>query len=152
MSMEGSRRARFTNVAPTAGEFTVAVLLAGLFFILITPLVVQGGVAWATSGGFALPNGHLLDAYAGLLQGRFGAGLHRGVADTLPVQTRQSAWAGAAANAASAASVAMAPKRQVAWASDRRRAESRLRIIEASQRAACRSARCPGAAEAPTAG
>jgi hypothetical protein len=84
MSMERSRRARFTNVAPTAGEFTVAVLLAGLFFFLIAPLVVQGGVAWATSGGFALPNGHLLDAYAGLLHGHFGAGLHRGVADTLP--------------------------------------------------------------------
>ena len=29
MSMERSRRDRFTNVAPSAGEFTVAVLVAG---------------------------------------------------------------------------------------------------------------------------
>lgn len=48
MSMERSRRARFTNAAPTAGEFTVAVLLAGLFLLLVTPLVIQGVVAWAT--------------------------------------------------------------------------------------------------------
>ena len=46
MSMERSRRARFTNVAPTAGEFTVIVLVAGLFFLVITPLVLQGVVAW----------------------------------------------------------------------------------------------------------
>lgn len=84
MSMERSRRDRFTNVAPTAGEFTVAVLLAGLFFVLITPLVVQGIVAGAAAGEFALPTGHLLDAYGGLLHGQFGAGLRRDVADTLP--------------------------------------------------------------------
>lgn len=84
MSMERSRRDRFTNVAPTAEEFKVAVLLAGLFVFLITPLVVQGIVAWITSGDFALPNGHLLDAYAGLLHGHFGAGLRRGVANALP--------------------------------------------------------------------
>jgi hypothetical protein len=84
MSMERSRRDRFTNIAPSAGEFTVAVLLAGLFFLLITPLVVQGIVAWATSGDFALPNGHLLDAYGGLLHGQFGAGLRRDVAAALP--------------------------------------------------------------------
>jgi len=84
MSMERSRRDRFTNIAPSAGEFTVAVLLAGLFFFLITPLVVQGVVSWATSGDFALPNGHLLEAYGGLLHGHFGAGLRRGVADALP--------------------------------------------------------------------
>lgn len=82
--MERSRRERFTNVAPTAGEFTVAVLLAGLFFLLVTPLVVQGIVGWATSGEFALPNGHLLDAYGGLLHGQFGAGLRHDVADALP--------------------------------------------------------------------
>ena len=82
--MERSRRDRFTNVAPTAGEFTVAVLLAGLFFLLVTPLVVQGIVGWATSGELALPNGHLLDAYGGLLHGQFGAGLRHDVADALP--------------------------------------------------------------------
>ena len=84
MSMERSRRDRFTNVAPTAEEFKVAVLLAGLFVFLITPLVVQGIVVWTTSGDFALPNRHLLDAYGGLLHGDFGAGLRRGVADGLP--------------------------------------------------------------------
>src|SRR5680860_35753 len=84
MSMERSRRDRFTNIAPSAGEFTVAVLLAGLFFFLITPLVVQGVVSWATSGDFALPNGQLVEAYGGLLHGHFGAGLRRGVADALP--------------------------------------------------------------------
>jgi type IV secretion system protein VirD4 len=84
MSMERSRRDRFTHVAPTSGEFTVAAALAGLFFLVVTPLVVQAVVAWATSGEFALPNGHLLDAYGGLLHGRFGAGLHRDVANALP--------------------------------------------------------------------
>jgi len=84
MSMERSRRDRFTNIAPSAGEFTVAVLFAGLFFVLITPLVVQGVVGWATSGNFAWPNGHLLDAYGGLLHGHFGAGLRRGVTAALP--------------------------------------------------------------------
>jgi len=84
VSMERSRRDRFTKVAPTAEQFKVAVLLAGLSFLLITPLVVQGIVAWITSGDFALPNGHLLDAYGGLLHGHFGAGLRRGVANALP--------------------------------------------------------------------
>lgn len=84
MSMERSRRNRFTNVAPTAGEFNVAVFLAGLFVFLVTPLVVQGIVAWTTSGDFALPNGHLLDAYGGLLHGHFGASLRRGIANALP--------------------------------------------------------------------
>ena len=84
MSMERSRRDRFTNVAPSAGEFTVALLLAGLFFFLVTPLVVQGVVTWATSGEFALPTGRLLEGYGGLLHGQFGAGLRRGVADALP--------------------------------------------------------------------
>lgn len=84
MSMERSRRARFTNVAPTAGEFKVAALLAGVFFLLVTPLVVQGVVAGATSGDFALPKGRLLGAYGGLLHGHFGAGLPSGVAAALP--------------------------------------------------------------------
>lgn len=84
MSMERSRRARFTNVAPTAGEFTVAVLLTGVLFFLVTPLVVQAIVGWATARAFALPNGHLLEAYGGLLHGHFGVGLPDGVAVALP--------------------------------------------------------------------
>ncbi|MDP3893890.1 MAG: hypothetical protein Q8Q44_21830, partial [Nocardioides sp.] len=76
--------ARFTNVAPTAGEFTVAVLLAGVFCFLLTPLVVQALVGWATSGELALPNGHLLEAYGGLLHGHFGVGLPHEAADALP--------------------------------------------------------------------
>ena len=87
MSMERSRRDRFTNMAPTAGEFTIAVILAVLFLLLITPLVVQGIVGWATSGDFALPNKHLLNAYGGLLHGHFGAGLRRVVAAGLPPDT-----------------------------------------------------------------
>jgi len=82
--MERSRRDRFTNTAPTAGEFTVAVILGGLFFVLMTPLVVQGIVGWATTGVFAWPNGHLLDAFGSLLHGHFGAGLRRAVAAGLP--------------------------------------------------------------------
>jgi uncharacterized membrane protein len=84
MSMERSRRDRFTNLAPTAAEFTVAVLLVALFCVLTTPLVVQGVAAAATSGDFTLPEGRLLNAYVGLLHGQFGAGLPRGVAAALP--------------------------------------------------------------------
>jgi hypothetical protein len=84
MSMERSRRARLTNTAPTQGEFAVAVLLAGLFFFLLTPLVVQGLLAWTTAGVFALPNGHLLQAYGGLLRGHFGVGLASEVSGALP--------------------------------------------------------------------
>ena len=78
MSMERSRRDRFANIAPTADEIKVAALLAGLACLLITPLVVQGIVAWITSGDFAWPNGHLLDAYGGLLQGHYVGGMRRG--------------------------------------------------------------------------
>jgi len=84
MSMERSRRARFANTAPSAGEFAIGFLLAGVFVFLITPLVVQGIVGWATSGGFAWPNRHLLGAYGGLLRGHFGTGLARGIAGGLP--------------------------------------------------------------------
>ena len=87
MSMERSRRDRFTNIAPTADEFKAAVLLGGLLFFLVTPLVVQGILAWTTSGDFALPNGHLLDAYGGLLHGQFGHGLRHGAATALPPAT-----------------------------------------------------------------
>lgn len=82
--MERSRRDRFTAVAPTADEFKVVVLLAGLSSIVLSPLVVQGVVSWIVSGDFGWPNGHLLNAYAGLLHGRFGAGLRRNVANALP--------------------------------------------------------------------
>lgn len=84
MSMERSRRARFTNAAPTAGELTVAMLLAGVLCILLTPLIVQAVVSWATAGEFALPKGHLLDAYGGLLHGHFGVGLPPAAAHALP--------------------------------------------------------------------
>ena len=82
MSMERSRRDRFTNVAPTAGEFTVAVLPGRRSSSSWSRRwSSRASSAWATSGDFALPNGHLLDAYGGLLHGHFGAGLRRGVAD-----------------------------------------------------------------------
>lgn len=84
MSMDRSRRARFTNGAPTRGEFAVAVLLAGVFLVLLTPLVVQAALSWVTSGVFAWPDGRLLDAYVGLLHGQFGAGLPRRAVEDLP--------------------------------------------------------------------
>jgi hypothetical protein len=85
MSMERSRRDRFaTKTAPLTWEIPAAVMLTGLFFILITPLVVQGLVGFATSGDFAWPTNQVFDAYGGLLQGHFGAGLRRGVATGLP--------------------------------------------------------------------
>ena len=84
MSMERSRRERFTNMAPSAVEFKVAVLLGGVLLLLVTPLVVQGVVGWAASGEFAWPNRHLPEAYGGLLHGHFGAGLHRSVTGGLP--------------------------------------------------------------------
>ena len=88
MSMERSRRDRFsTHAVPLTWEIPAAVIGAGLLFILITPLVVQGVVGWATSGDFAWPTRHLLDAYGGLLHGRFGAGLRRDVAAGLPPDT-----------------------------------------------------------------
>lgn len=82
--MERSRRDRFTAVAPTGDEFKVVVLLAGLSSIVLIPLVVQGVVGWITTDDYAWPNEHLLNAYAGLLHGRFGAGLRRNVANALP--------------------------------------------------------------------
>ncbi|WP_242667561.1 type IV secretory system conjugative DNA transfer family protein [Nocardioides sp. PD653] len=71
-------------MAPSTGEFTVAVLVAGVFFVLITPLVVQGIAGWATSGNLAWPDGRLLEAYGGLLRGHFGAGLPHRAANELP--------------------------------------------------------------------
>jgi hypothetical protein len=84
MSMERARRDRFTSIAPSAGEFKAACMVAALFFFLVTPLVVQAVIGFATSGHFALPNAHLLDAYEGLLHGQFGVGLRPSVAETLP--------------------------------------------------------------------
>lgn len=77
--MERSRRARFANTAPSTGEFAIVFAIAIIFVALITPLIVQGVVAWFDSGRFAWPNGHLLGAYGGLLRGRFGTGLAAGI-------------------------------------------------------------------------
>lgn len=85
MSMERSRRDRFaTNRVPLTWEVPAAVIVAGLFFVLVTPLVVQGLVAFATSGQFAWPTDRLADAYGGLLRGHFGEGLRRDAAAGLP--------------------------------------------------------------------
>lgn len=85
MSMERSRRDRFSTPAPpVTWEIPAAVIGAGLFLIVIMPLVVQGIVGWATSGQFAWPTSHLLDAYGGLVHGHFGAGLRHDVAAGLP--------------------------------------------------------------------
>lgn len=84
MSMERARRDRFSNTTPSAGEFAIVFVLAGVFVFLVTPLVVQGLVGWVTAGQFAWPNEHLLHSYGGLLQGHFGAGLARDAAEGLP--------------------------------------------------------------------
>ena len=83
MSMERSRRDRFSTVAPSAAELAAATLVAGLFLLLTTPLVVQGVVGWARSGDFVWPDRDLLDSYGGLVRGRFGGGLRPGAAEAL---------------------------------------------------------------------
>jgi hypothetical protein len=85
MSTERSRRDRFaTNPVPWTWEIPVAMILAGLFVVLITPLVVQGLVGWLAAGEFAWPTNQLPDAYAALCHGRFGAGLRRSLAVEMP--------------------------------------------------------------------
>ena len=91
MSMERSRRDRFTSVAPTPDELKVATLAATLCVVLATPLVVQSLVAWFTSGDLSWPSRRLPQAYAGLARGHFGAGLPPGVANALPPDP--SMWA-----------------------------------------------------------
>lgn len=84
MSMERSRRDRFTSVAPTSGELLVAAGCVTILCLLLTPLIVQGTAAWACNGEFAWPSGRLLDAYHGLLCGQFGAGLGDAAGDLPP--------------------------------------------------------------------
>lgn len=91
MSMDRSRRDRFTTVAPMPDELRLATLAAGLCGVLLTPLVVQSIIAWLTSGDVAWPSGHLPGAYGGLTHGHFGAGLPPGVANALPPDP--SMWA-----------------------------------------------------------
>ena len=91
MSMERSRRDRFTSVAPTPDELKVATLAATLCVVLATPLVVQSLVAWFTSGDLSWPSRRLPQAYRKLAHGHFGAGLPPGVANALP--SDPSMWA-----------------------------------------------------------
>lgn len=91
MSMERSRRDRFTSVAPNSDELKAATLAVRLCLVLMTPLVVQSIVAWFTSGHLCWPSRRLPQAYAGLARGHFGAGLRPNVADALP--SDPSMWA-----------------------------------------------------------
>lgn len=84
MSMDRARRDRFTTQVPLTWEIPATVIGAVAFFVQVTPLVVQGVVAWAVSGEFAWPSQRLLDAYGGLLHGHFGGGLDRAAANMLP--------------------------------------------------------------------
>lgn len=84
MSMERARRDRFTTQVPLTWEVPATVIGAVVFFVQITPLVVQGVVVWAVSGEFAWPSQRLGDAYGGLLHGHFGGGLDRATAGGLP--------------------------------------------------------------------
>jgi hypothetical protein len=85
MSMERSRRDRFaTHTVPLTWEIPAAVTGAALFLITLTPLVVQGLVAWLVAGTFAWPTNHLPTAVLGLLRGQFGEGLAAGLGSQLP--------------------------------------------------------------------
>jgi hypothetical protein len=85
MSMERSRRDRFaTHPVPLTWEVPAIVTGAVLLLIALTPLVVQGLVAWQVTGTFAWPTNHLPTALLGLLRGRFGEGLAAGLGSQLP--------------------------------------------------------------------
>lgn len=85
MSMERSRRDRFaTHTVPLTWEIPAAVTGAVMFLTVVTPLVVQGLVAWLVAGTFAWPTNHLGKALLGLLRGRFGEGLPASMASQLP--------------------------------------------------------------------
>jgi hypothetical protein len=83
MSMERSRRDRFaTQPVPVTWEVPAVVTLVVLFLLVLTPVVVQGLMAWLVSGTFAWP-GDLGQALLGLLRGRFGEGLAPRPSDAL---------------------------------------------------------------------
>lgn len=85
MSMERSRRDRFaTHMVPLTWEVPAAVSGAALFLTLLTPLIVQGLVAWLVAGEFAWPGNHLGTAWLGLARGRFGDGLTPDPTSQLP--------------------------------------------------------------------
>ena len=85
MSMERSRRDRFaTHTVPLTWEIPAAVTGAALFLIALTPLLVQGLVAWLVAGTFAWPTNHLGTAVLGLMRGHFGVGLAADLAPRLP--------------------------------------------------------------------
>lgn len=86
MSMERARRARLaTQTTPMTWEIPAIATLVGLGVLLATPLMVQGAVARVVTGEFGWPrSGNLFAAYSGLLDGRFGVGLDRRIAQALP--------------------------------------------------------------------
>lgn len=84
MSMERSRRDRFSNRVPLTWEIPAFTALIGLFLLLVTPLLVQGLAALVAAGEFAWPNQDLITAYVGLFHGHFGAGLPSHARAALP--------------------------------------------------------------------
>ena len=85
MSMDRSRRDRFaTHAVPLTWEVPAALTAAILFLVVVTPLILQGLVAWLVAGTFAWPTYHLGAALLGLLHGHFGHGLAPSLASQLP--------------------------------------------------------------------
>lgn len=77
-------RFRQRHLAPVSWEGPV---LAGLLLLTVAtavPLAVQAVAGLVVSGHWAWPSGHLVDAIAGLVQGRFGAGFSAEVRQSLP--------------------------------------------------------------------
>lgn len=85
MSMERARRDRLaTHPIPLTWEIPAAVTVALLVLLALTPLVVQGLVAWLVTGTFGWPTSHPEDALRGLLRGNFGDGLPSILSSRLP--------------------------------------------------------------------
>lgn len=85
MTMQRSRDARFeAQRVPLTWEVPAAVVGGALVLVLVTPLVVQGLVAWMVTGAYQWPTGHLLQAYEGIVDGEFGRGLPTAAARRLP--------------------------------------------------------------------
>ena len=85
MSMQRARDQRFATAAkPTTWEIPFFVAVVSLFFVAMTPLVVQGVVLWFVTGTFVWPNGQVWEAIGGFAQAQPGVGLPAGVQGTVP--------------------------------------------------------------------
>lgn len=85
MSMQRARDKRFaTATKPTTWETPFFVAVVSLFFVAMTPLVVQGVVLWFVTGTFVWPNGQVWEAISGFAQAQPGVGLPAEARGALP--------------------------------------------------------------------